>query len=531
MAKHWQQVLILLIFSLIGIKALIHSGWYTSHDGEHQLVRQYIFDRGAKAGHIPPRIDRQLLNGLGYPLMTFTYQAPFILGEPFRLLGISTQDTVKLVFILSFFASGLAMYLFAGLLPAIMYLWAPYRFSVIYVRASLGEHLAFVFLPLILWSLNNKFITQKKRLIIGSLSLAGLLLSHLMTAQIFLPLIILYALYQLITAKNKRLVAGTYCLMAILGLGLSGYYLLPALVHRSAIQGLNRHFYTEHFPTLKQIIYSRWDYGFSQIGTANDGMSFQLGIAHWLIIALAIFISLKKFSLRNSVFIISFILAIFMSLPISTNLWDYFIRRQSWFIIDIPWRWLGLATASTAILAGSVLSRAKNLIKLVFLGLVLSLVIYGNRNHLRVNEYVNYPDERLASFRGSGTSYDEYQSAYAKESMVKGPALKPVEVRSGAAQINIGTSLPHQLIFTTQVSNTAQLQINTVYFPGWTLNINNQLQDIESTLTEGVPRITLRPGTYTVSLVYRQTPVMQLGNIITLISLIALVFIWQQKAK
>src|SRR3989344_7659471 len=149
MKHHFWPVVILIIFALIGVKALFHAGWYTNHDGEHQLVRQYIFDRAVKAGHIPPRVDRQLLNGLGYPLMTFTYQTPFILGEPFRLLGFSTQDTVKIVFILSFFASGLTMYLFAGLLPAIMYLWAPYRFSVIYVRASLGEHLAFVFLPLI----------------------------------------------------------------------------------------------------------------------------------------------------------------------------------------------------------------------------------------------------------------------------------------------------------------------------------------------------------------------------------------------
>ena len=96
--SHFWPVLILTVISLVGSKALLHSGWYTSHDGEHQLVRQYIFDRAIKAGHIPPRIDRQLLNGLGYPLMTFTYQLPFIIGEPFRLIGLSAQDTVKIVF-------------------------------------------------------------------------------------------------------------------------------------------------------------------------------------------------------------------------------------------------------------------------------------------------------------------------------------------------------------------------------------------------------------------------------------------------
>ena len=95
MKSHLWPIIILTAFALIGVKALLHAGWYTSHDGEHQLVRQYVFDRAVKAGHIPPRVDRQLFNGLGYPLFTFTYQIPFIIGEPFRLMGLSTQDTVN----------------------------------------------------------------------------------------------------------------------------------------------------------------------------------------------------------------------------------------------------------------------------------------------------------------------------------------------------------------------------------------------------------------------------------------------------
>ena len=542
MKPHLWPLLTIIVFGLIGIKALFHSGWYTSHDGEHQLVRQYIFDRAVKFGHIPPRVDRQLLNHLGYPLMTFTYQLPFIIGEPFRLLGLSIQDTVKLVFILTYIASGLTMYLFtqelwgrgAGLLAGLLYLWAPYRFSIIFVRASLGEHVAFVFLPLVLWSLNHKFLTRK-RLIIGSLSLAGLVLSHLMAAQIFLPLIILYGLFQIISSKNKLLITMRYTLIAILGLSLISYYLLPAFIYRLTIRGLNRYFYAEHFATLKQLLYSRWDYGFSMSGP-NDGMSFQLGLAHWLVIGLAIFLILKqilfkKFSLNNLAFIISFIFAIFMSLFISTHVWEYLISRYSWFIIDIPWRWLALATTAAAVLSGFVFNQLKGLVKLALVSLIILLMLYGNRNHLRVNEYVDYPDQKLTQYLGSSNSYDEYQSVYTQDFMIKGPTPQPVVIVSGTAQINLQKSLPHQLILEAQVQEATQIQINTVYFPGWTLTVDNQVQDIKSTLDYGVPTAKLKPGRHVISLIYRQTPVMTAGNIITLASLVILILLWKRNPK
>ena len=525
MKPHLWSILILLVISFIGIKALFRSGWYTSHDGEHQLVRQYIFDRAIKAGHIPPRIDRQLLNGLGYPLFTFTYQLPFILGEPFRLLGLSVQDTVKIVFILTYIASGLAMYLFAqelwgklpGFFSALLYLWAPYRFSVLFVRASLGEHVALVFVPLLLWSLNRKFLTPT-RLVVGALSFAGLVLSHVMAAQIFLPLIVLFCLAKLFTSSKRKFLTHTV-LVFTFGIGLSSYYLLPAVVHRSAIQGLNRHFYTDHFVSLKQLLYSPWGYGFSQLGTANDDMSFQIGLAQWLVVAVATGLWLWKARLNQaSSLLAGFVLSVLMMLRLSTPIWNYLILYQHWFIIDIPWRWGALATFTAAALGGFVLSQLTGRKKFILLVLVASLAVYGNRNHLRVNEYLSYPDERLARYDGTSTSYDEYQSALAKESMVKGPDLKPIELLSGQADIQVTQSLPHKLIFRARVDAATQLQINTVYFPGWALLVNRQSQSIQSLLAEGVPRLKLEPGTYTIDLTYRQTPVMRLGNAISLLT-------------
>lgn len=515
MKSHLWPIIILTILALIGVKALFHAGWYTSHDGEHQLVRQYVFDRAVRAGHVPPRVDRQLFNGLGYPLFTFTYQMPFIIGEPFKLMGLSTQDTVKLVFILTYIASGLAMYLFiqdlwgkkAGLLSGFLYLWVPYRFSVMFVRASLGEHVALVFVPLILWSLNHKRLTRK-RIAVGALSLAGLILSHVMATQIFLPLIILFGL-------GRRYLL----LIVILGLGLTGYYLLPALTHRSDIQGLNRHFYADHFVTLKQLVYSPWGYTFSQVGTANDGMSFQVGLAQWLVMGLALVVLVTSFDFSAAALALSFFLAIFMMLDSSSWLWNSLVKR--YFVVDIPWRFLAAAVVVPAALAGFVITRLKSVFRITaVVGLVI-LAVYNNRNYLRVNKYIDYPDSQLAVYRGTSNSYDEYQSVFTSQALLKRQDVPQAEVVSGSADITINRSAPDQLLLTVQVQADAVVQLNTIYFPGWTLTVDNQPQNIKSSLSEGVPRVTLEPGSHLVTLVYRQTPMMRLGNIISLISVAA----------
>ncbi len=526
MKSHFWPIIILTAFALIGVKALFHAGWYTSHDGEHQLVRQYVFDRAVRAGHIPPRVDRQLFNGLGYPLFTFTYQMPFIIGEPFRLMSLSTQDTVKLVFILTYIASGLTMYLFiqdlwgkkAGLLAGFLYLWAPYRFSVIFVRASLGEHVALVFVPLLLWSLNYKRL-GRKRLVVGALSLAGLILSHVMATQIFLPLIGLFGLGMFFKAKNKLLLAGRYVLMAILGLGLTSYYLLPALTHRSDIQGLNRHFYADHFVTLKQLVYSPWGYTFSQVGTANDGMSFQVGLAQWLVIGLALIALAVNFEFISAPLLLSFVVAIMMMLDSSSWLWNSLVKR--YFVVDIPWRFLAVAVVAPAALAGWVASRIKSVFRItIVVGLVI-LALYNNRNYLRVNKYIDYPDSQLAAYRGTSNSYDEYQSVFTSQTLLKRQNLPQAEVISGSADITVNRSAPDQLLLTVQSQTAAVVQLNTIYFPGWTLAVDNQTRDIKSSLSEGVPRVKLEPGSHLVTLVYRQTPMMRLGNIISLISVAA----------
>src|SRR3989339_1816123 len=95
-------IIFIIIIGIWGAKALLHPGFYSSHDGEHQLVRQYIFDQGLRDGQIPVRFSRQLYNGYGYPLFMFTYRLPFYAGEMLRLTGFSFVDAIKAVFFIAY---------------------------------------------------------------------------------------------------------------------------------------------------------------------------------------------------------------------------------------------------------------------------------------------------------------------------------------------------------------------------------------------------------------------------------------------
>jgi len=65
-------------------------------------------------------------------------------------------------------------------------------------------------------------------------------------------------------------------------------------------------YYRDHFLKFWQLIYSKWLYGFSMPGTADDMMSFQMGIAQWLILAITItiiMIILLAYLLKKDIFL------------------------------------------------------------------------------------------------------------------------------------------------------------------------------------------------------------------------------------
>src|SRR3989344_2170529 len=169
----------------------------------------------------------------------FLYPLPSYTASLFHFLGFSLVDSVKLVFGVAFIASGVTMYLwlreflgeYSAITGSILYNFAPYRFVDLYVRGAIGEHVAFIFPPLICYFLLKianppsprsegthlgGVITNRFYFAGACFSLAGLILSHNALLLMFLPFIILYGAYLIGNSRNKKLLSIIYLLVATL---------------------------------------------------------------------------------------------------------------------------------------------------------------------------------------------------------------------------------------------------------------------------------------------------------------------------
>ena len=226
--------LVILLLSVPAVWSLFVPGLYGFSDDSH-IGWLYEMDRAVKMFQIPPRYVPDLSFGFGYPLFNFVYPLPFYIGEIFHLIGFSFVDAIKLVFGLTIPLSMWAMYLLLkefldwklALAGAVLYAFAPYRATEIFVRGAIGEIVAFIFLPLIalsLFKLAKKDLGMKWIGILG-FSTAGLIMSHNIMAYMFLPFAIALLILRIIFLKGAKLTYLVRSLSGIfLGLLISSYF-------------------------------------------------------------------------------------------------------------------------------------------------------------------------------------------------------------------------------------------------------------------------------------------------------------------
>ncbi len=536
-------VLFLFLVSLFAVKALFHPGFYTSHDGEHQMIRLNHFLVGLKDGQWPVRwAGPPAFRGFGYPLFVFTYRFPFYLGAFFSFLGLSLSDSIKAVFILAYLFSGIVMYWaqkkiwgnrLAALIGALFYLWAPWRFSTIFVRASLGEAVCFFFFPLAIWALVSlREKENQKAIFIGAFSLAGLLLSHAMLTFLFLPFFVFLAGFCLWQTGKKKEVGYRYLKLFILAAGISAYYWLPILIERrwAMFSRLLTNFYTQHFPNFKQLLYSPWGYGFSHPGVERDAMSFQVGIAQWLVVILMFFLLVwrrirkEKFEFFHKLaglLVFFFATSIFLMLSLSKPCWQ---MMSLFFKIDFPFRYLALTTLFSSLIAGGLVTllRKERLLKSFLYPVVLGLLFltfYGNRNHLRVNQYLDLPDSFYQEHYSSSSSFDEYRPLWVNPKYLPRRET-PVTGSGGQAETEVVEMRSNLQAYRIGVKEASSLILNTIYYPGWELFIDGQKEKMEITTVTGLMRIPVVAGKHEVLFKFGKTWDRIIGEALTLVTLI-----------
>ena len=342
--------LLLILLTLPATWSLLRPGFFPSHDGTWMTVRLSAFHQALRDGQFPVRWSIRLNHGFGYPVFNFLYPLPFYFGELFYLVSGSLTQAIKLVFIGSFLASAVTMFIWLkskfsfwpALAGSLLYVYTPYRFVDTYVRGSVGESLGFVFIPVLFYAIDMLHHQPKAAILIGAFAVAATILSH----NVFVIFVILAAIYGLLSLPRRYL--KHLALSLLLGAALSAYFWVPALaelkyVYASRMSVANP---ADHLATLRQLIWPSWGYGPSATGV--NAMSVQIGLVNLgIILASVVF-------LRRNLFLVTSLTAIFLMHQLAAPVWSFLPGVT---VIQFPWRLLSLTTFATAVLAAYLVKK------------------------------------------------------------------------------------------------------------------------------------------------------------------------------
>ena len=471
--------------------------------------------------------------GYGYYFFNFNYPLPYYLGEAAHLAGFDYVDSIKIVTILGMVLSGLTMFWWqkkhwgnwGGLVSAVFYMYAPYRLVNIYVRGSVAEHLAFVFLP-VLFMFTEKIVEENSRwkllyVILGGVSYGLLTLSHNIMALIFSLVLGLFMLFHLLIYRKWKTVFG-FAGVVVSGLLLSAYFWLPSIVEKKFVlldQTVGQD-YRDYFISIGHLLNPMWGYG------GQGSMSLQVGFVHLLFLFIAVVAAVHLWKKRHSkalhvfFYLFTFTLSVFFMLPVSRPIWDHVPLLP---FTQFPWRFLSWTVFTTSVLAGMVIyvatehfAKLKRFIPVFAIG-AASVLLLADSFYLRANQLISVNLTVDQPIPGSTTWADEQFPVWFKPKPDRVPKerVEVVEGRGRVVPYEWKTARHYyQVIANTKV----KIVENTAYYPGWELLVDNELKelDFQDKLYPGRIVYTLLPGDYQISTVFTETPLRKTVDVISL---------------
>jgi uncharacterized membrane protein len=501
---------LILILSIPLISPYFKTGYFPTHDGEWAVVRLGEMFREIKDFQFPPRYSTVLNNGYGYPLFNFAYPFPYYLAVIVKMTGLGFVASIKTIFAITVPLSGIGMYVLskklwgkkeAGIISSLLYMYFPYRMVDLYVRGSIGESVALAIVPF-LFVLALQLKDSKKNLLLISISsilLAALILSHNIMAVYFVPLYLLFCIVLITFSKNKF--NSNYIAILILGICLSAFFWFPALFEKknillSIIPIADRNLY---YVSFNKILFPSWGYGVPT--DPKDAFSYQLGIG----VVLSILFSLVLLALTplkkkkvNHTFVLAGLLSgvslimIFMMFMPSKLVWEHIPILSE---INYPWTLLAPIGFIGTLLSGFIVSKSKYWMYL-FIGIVLVNGLFVIQ-YARPEKTSNYEDGYYFTNTANTTSSNEYTPLWVKQ-LPKQASQQPVEIIHGTGSIDNIIIKSNRITFTARIHKDGLVRINTIYYPGWNIFVNNVSTKFSHNNAYGVMDISLKPGIYTI---------------------------------
>ena len=572
-------VVIVIAGCVLAAPVLIYGIPFFSDDAvTHHAVWYVHFSEQLWAGDLYPRWLMGMNDGLGSPVFFYYPPVPFFLTSLLRpffhgdshgwyQLGLSASAAL--------IASGLCAYVWlkqmvdgnSALAAAVLYMSTPYHLAGdLYIRGSLAEYWAFIWMPLILF-FTHKIVKGHRMAVAGfAVSYALLVMTHLPTTLIFSPVPVCYAFY-LASAGRKMKSTGMILGAVTLGAGLSFIYLWPAMT-------------TQHFVFLDRMSTGYFSYKnwllFSQFSLWRpEKLLVLLTIVDLGGIACCAFIIARVNANEATARLNAFWLAvagagILMMTQLSTPIWVVFSVLQK---IQFPWRFniiLSLATTALLALAISSLRETSSARPKIAVTIALLLIIgwipatgwavwQAYPFHNPDQQEVNYKTREIAEAREVPEYYPRWNRAMAEmdwevsideaewdsqlnkkfESLRQsvadsGGASSKVRVVEGTGEVNIINWMPGEIRLRTDTSTGMRLYVSQFYYPGWIAQLAGESSglNIQPSEPDGVISIFVPGGQHEVLLQLKQGAAEKVGQLVSLISIgVMLVYVVAHKAR
>lgn len=549
MKIHFIAFIIICFLVMTQIRILITPGFFPMHD-DTQVGRVVAMGKALRNGQFPVRWVSDLGYGYGYPLYNFYGPLPYYVGGLFFALGFSGLHATKIMIGIGILSAAFIMYWcssrifgkMGGLISGVFYVYMPYHSVQLYVRGAIGEYWASIFLPLIFLgiyeSLKNN--TRSSRLLIG-VGLAGTILSHTLLGYVSLIIMLVYLLgvfgFSIYKSYKKTHNSTEIFWGIIIGLGISSFFWMPALfeMHFTSVSGQvsSTADFRDHFVCVSQLWYSQWGFGGSQLG-CQDGLSFALGKVFILLSVVGgiVVYSKKTLSKYKPLLVMVgglWIISLLLMTSISQPLWELIPKFE---YLQYPWRFLTLMMIPMAFISGGILMVVENKpIKILLLVTALT-IIYWKGNELAQPQFVydrnvsEFETKEELRFRVSKIS-DEY---------LPPDFIKPTRVEDIAYTTIIDNPIftKKQLIeketfkkYEFMAKSEVQITLQMAHFPGWVYIVNGQKQPI--VLSDGKPEITIPKDFSTLEIIFTNTPIRILGNLISFVFVVVLIYVYGKK--
>lgn len=540
----WPLVVVILA-SYFAIAPLFHPGFFPMHDNT-QVQRVYEMEKALKDGQFPVRWIQDLGYGYGYPLFNFYAPLAYYIGGLFALLGINALIATKFMFAGGIIFSGVTMYLFAnalwgkkaGILSGIVYIYATYHAVDIYVRGDVAEFYAYAFIPLAFLGFYKIYQTIYKSyanfqaikwVIIASVGFAGIILSHNLTALMVTPFLLAFSVILFFFSRNKLIFSFHIVSSLFVALAISAFYWLPVFGEMQYTNVLSQVGGTadfhNHFVCLEQLWYSPWGYGGSVPGCI-DGLSFMLGklpIILTIIGIIGLFL-VKKTRRTGLMLSIGLLVSLFLTIDYSVFVWNN-IKLMAF--LQYPWRFLLLAWFFLSLIIGSivyVLGEIKIKYTIFVTTVLVILILFFQQKFFTPQTYLKFtPNHYINTAQLTWTTSkisDEYMPKNFQKPVSFNEVPKSI-LGLSKGKVIIVKNTSQEKILVTKSEDSQTLQIHLAYFPAWRITIDQNNVPIEQ-FSKGI-EFSLPAGIHTVKIHFSQTPIEQIGNLLSLGGLAILV--------